>query len=75
LLRKEATRILSETSIYAKVELIIKSLWYLDCFSAGDLLLFICLATHLNEQASDNTEVFIGSFRLKAIKENKFFSQ
>lgn len=57
LLRKEATRILSETSICAKVELIIKSFWYLDCFNVGDLLLFICLAAHLNEQASDDTGV------------------
>lgn len=71
----EATRILSDTSICAKVEPVIKSLWYLDCFSVSDLLLFIFLAARLNEQVSDDSAFFIGSFPLKAIKENKFYSQ
>lgn len=46
-------RILSEISNCAEVKLVIKSLWYLDCFGVGDLLLFIFLAAHLNEQGSD----------------------
>lgn len=61
----KSMRLLSETSICAKVKLIIKLLWYLDFFSLGDLLLFFILAAHLNEQASDDSAFLLVHFLQK----------